>query len=295
MRRVCFYHAGCPDGFGAAWALWRAWGAEAEYLPRGHDDALHARSLAGAQVVFADIAPDNAALRALGEHAAELVVLDHHASSAERYAAEPMLARALAARGHTVRFDLSHSGAVLAWQHFHPGKPVPELLRYVEDQDLWSWKLPRSEEVNAAIGSYPRSIDAWCELAARAADALAAEGAPILRANQIEVERALQAVHPVWIGGLRVEAVNARHPRSAIGHVLATRAAFGAPCGAVYRLIGDRVDVSLYSTGAFDVARIATGLGGGGHRNAAGFSVSLAEWLESFVAAAPSARPARAR
>ena len=37
------------------------------------------------------------------------------------------------------------------------------------------------------------------------------------------------------------------------------------------------------SKAKFDVARIAAGLGGGGHRNAAGFSVSLAEWLERFV------------
>ena len=42
MRRVCFYHAGCPDGFGAAWAVWRAWGEQGRYLPRGHDEALDA-------------------------------------------------------------------------------------------------------------------------------------------------------------------------------------------------------------------------------------------------------------
>jgi hypothetical protein len=293
MRRVCFYHAACPDGFGAAWAIWRAWGKDGEYVPRGHDDALQARSLAGAQVVFADIAPDNAALRALGEAAGELIVLDHHVSSAARFAAEPELARALAARGHSVRFDLSRSGAVLAWQHFHPGAPVPELLCYVEDQDLWRWKLPRSEEVNAALGSYPRELAIWDELAARSPEDLAAEGEPIVRANRVEVERALHAAHPIWVGGLRVEAVNARQPRSAIGHELASRAAFGAPCGAVYRLLGERVDVSLYSVGDFDVARIAAGLGGGGHPNAAGFSVSLAEWLERFVDATAPARAAR--
>ena len=43
MRPVCFFHAGCPDGFGAAWAVWRAWGRRGRYLPRGHDDHLDAR------------------------------------------------------------------------------------------------------------------------------------------------------------------------------------------------------------------------------------------------------------
>ncbi len=32
MRRVCFYHAGCPDGFGAAWSVRRAWGDGASYV-----------------------------------------------------------------------------------------------------------------------------------------------------------------------------------------------------------------------------------------------------------------------
>jgi len=77
--------------------------------------------------------------------------------------------------------------------------------------------------------------------------------------------------------------VNARTQRAEIGHELAARARFGAPCGAVYRIEGRRVDVSLYSIGEFDVAALASSLGGGGHRNAAGFSVDLADWLARFV------------
>jgi len=283
MHRVCFYHAGCPDGFGAAWAVARAWRGKGEFVPRGHEDELRAEDFAGSLVVFVDIAPPIEVLRDLGEAAAQLVVLDHHVSARDRVAADTALENALAAEGHRIHFDLGHSGAVLAWQWFLPDEPLPELLRYVEDQDLWSWKLPRSEEVNAAIGSYPRRFDVWDELAARPMAELAAEGEPIVRSQRIEVERSLQAVHPVCLGDLRVEAVNARHLRSAIGHELAKRAAHGAPCGLVYRLVADRVDVSLYSVGDLDVARIAGRYGGGGHRNAAGFSVPLRQWLERFV------------
>ena len=38
MRKTCFYHAGCPDGFGAAYAVWRAWGDTGRYVGRGHDE-----------------------------------------------------------------------------------------------------------------------------------------------------------------------------------------------------------------------------------------------------------------
>jgi hypothetical protein len=282
VKRICYYHAGCPDGFGAAWAIWRAWGGDARYVARGHEDAFEPRSHEGEVVVFVDIAPPPEAFVDLSELAAQLVVLDHHVSARDRLAACGGLDTSHARRGHRIHFDLEHSGAVLAWNHFHAGEP-PALLRYVEDQDLWSWRLPDSEAINAAIGSYPRDFASWDLLCARPAADLAGEGLPILRGNRQEVERALQAAAPVAIGERRAEAVNARTLRAQIGHALAARAAFGLPWGVVYRITADRVDVSLYSIGDFDVAAIAGRYGGGGHRNAAGFSVSLRRWLDEFV------------
>ena len=122
-RRICYYHAGCPDGFGAAFAVWRAWGDAADYLPIGHDEPIDVHGCAGAQVAFVDIFTRTETLRALGETAAHVIVLDHHVTSRDRLQADPALERELRARGHLVRFDLSHSGAVLAWQQrtYDPG------------------------------------------------------------------------------------------------------------------------------------------------------------------------------
>ena len=283
VSRVCYYHAGCPDGFGAAYSAWRAWGERGRTVARGHDDAFDALAHEGDLVIFADIALRNAQLRDLGEVAQQLVVLDHHWSARQHFESDPQLAIFLAGRGHRVHFDLEHSGAVLAWRYFHPGEPEPDLLRYVEDQDLWAWKLPESEAVNAAIGSYPRELDVWDELARRPWQELAREGLPLLRAMHTDVERALRFAHPLRIGSLELEAVNSLHHRSHIGHAVAERAAYGAPLAAVYRIVGTRVDVSLYSIGELDVSAIAARYGGGGHRNAAGFSVPLSEWLARFA------------
>jgi nanoRNase/pAp phosphatase (c-di-AMP/oligoRNAs hydrolase) len=85
------------------------------------------------------------------------------------------------------------------------------------------------------------------------------------------------------VGSRRAEAVNASQHRSKIGHELAKRAAFKLPWGLVYRVAGERVDVSLYSIGELDVAKVAEGFGGGGHANASGFTVTLRRWLEEFV------------
>jgi len=241
-------------------------------------------------VLFADIAPPPHAWRELAEQVEQLVVLDHHVSALDRYRADPALAAAVEGQGHRVLFDLARSGAVLAWQHLHADRPVPPLLAYVEDQDLWRWQLPSSREVNAAISSHLRSFDTWGRLAATPVETLAAEGRPILRALRMEVDRALATAHPVRVAGLSLEAVNARLQRAEIGHELAERRAFGTPAGVAYRLTGRRVDVSLYSVGDFDVARIAESLGGGGHRNAAGFSVTLEDWLAHYLSAPESRR-----
>jgi hypothetical protein len=280
---VCIYHAGCPDGFGAAWSVWKAWQGEGSYVARGHEDRLRGVDYDDALLAFVDIAPDNGELRDLAEHASQVVILDHHITSLERLDSDPALQRELEADGHCLHFDLSHSGAVLSWQHFHPGAPVPDLLRYVEDQDLWNWSLEASDAVNAAIASYPRTFEVWDRLAARPINELVNEGRPIVRANRMEVERLVTRTSPLAIGSRRVESVNSSTNRAAIGHALAERKVYGEPWGCVYRIEGGRVHATLYSIGEFDVAKIAVNLGGGGHRNAAGFSVTLEQWLRDFV------------
>ena len=281
VRRICFYHAGCPDGLGAAWAVREAWGDAADYKPCSHDDPpIDPNEVDGAMLAYVDIAPSNDELIAFAEVAAQVLVLDHHVSARDRVEADPAVANAIEGRGHELHFDLEHSGAMLAWLYFHPDEPPPELIRYVEDQDLWNWKLPCAREVNAAIASYPLQFEVWDRLVERPIEELAREGESIVRANRTEVERALHGASPLWIGNRRIEAVNATLNRSHIGHELAKRAAFGEPWGCVYRVVGERVFATLYSIGDLDVAEIATRLGGGGHRNAAGFSVPLPQWLE---------------
>jgi len=283
MKRNLIYHAGCPDGFGAAWSARQAWGTDGRYIPRSHDDDFDPLPFEDELVVIADISLPNELLRALGEVAGSLCVLDHHLTARDHFASDPSVENTLNALGHRVHFDLGHSGAILAWNYFHPDVEPPDLLRYVEDQDLWNWCLPNSREINAAIGSYSRSFECWDELAARPIESLADGGRPNVRANEMEVEGGIRRAQPIAIGSERIEAVNAGRPRAAIGHALAKRSAYGKPWGIVYRLAGSRVDCTIYSLDELDASAIATRFGGGGHRNAAGFSVSLRAWLEDFV------------
>jgi nanoRNase/pAp phosphatase (c-di-AMP/oligoRNAs hydrolase) len=99
----------------------------------------------------------------------------------------------------------------------------------------------------------------------------------------MEVNRRLEHARPVALGTRRIEAVNASTNRSEIGHQLARRAQYGEQWGLVYRVEGTEVYGTLYSIGDLDVSQVALGYGGGGHKNASGFHVSLERWLEEFV------------
>ena len=283
MRKICVYHAACPDGFGAAWATWTAWGGEGEFVARGHSDRMSGPKVEDALVLFVDIAPKPDELRELADYAQRVVVLDHHWTNEKKFEEEAELLAELQDEGHEVHFDMDRSGAVLTWRYLFPDQAEPDLLRYVEDQDIWSWTLPKSAEVNAAIASYPQDFETWTRLAATSVDALALEGAPIVRTDGIEVERAVRNPSTIHLGHRQVEAINARTRRSAIGHALAERKTFGQPWGCVYRIEGNRVHATLYSIGDFDVSAIAGEYGGGGHRNASGFTVHLADWLKEIV------------
>ena len=283
MKKFCFYHAGCPDGFGAAWSVRSAWGDEARYIARGHEDRVRPGECDDALVAFVDIAPARDELLQLAASAAQVVVVDHHVTARDRLAGDAGFVNEIEAEGHVLHFDMNQSGAVLAWHYFRPDDPVPDLLRYVEDQDLWHWTLPNSDAINAAIASYPRDWESWTRLAADPIERLVEQGEPILRANRIEIARRLEHAKPVAIGTDRIEAVNASNHRSQIGHELATRARFGQSWGLLYRVEAAEVYASIYSIGDLDVSQVATRYGGGGHKNASGFHVTLNRWLDEFV------------
>ncbi len=283
VKKLCFYHAGCPDGFGAAWSVRSAWGEEPHYIARGHEDRVRPGECDDALVAFVDIAPMRDELLQLAESAAQILIVDHHITARDRLACDPGFVDEFEAEGHVLHFDMNHSAAVLAWQYFRPNDPLPDLLRYVEDQDLWNWVLPNSEAINAAIASYPRDWETWTRLATDPIEQLAEQGEPILRATRIEVARRLEHAKPVAIGTGRIEAVNATNHRSQIGHELATRARFGESWGLVYRTEGREVYASIYSIGDLDVSEVAVRYAGGGHKNASGFHVSLKQWLDEFV------------
>ena len=210
---------------------------------------------------------------------------------------------------HIVIHDNDQSGAMLAWRFFHPGTEVPMLIQHIDDRDRWQFKLDGSRELHAVLTSLkPWTFDQWDHICAETGyrandgtgiDALYRDGAVLLRSHKQQVKSALKQARPCRLlksvpkpGGEHWEALfpvdatglAANAPfdlASTLGHELANKS---GTFGLVWSMAGDgQIHCSLRSNGEYDVSAIAKTFGGGGHRNAAGFSTNietLLKWLK---------------
>jgi uncharacterized protein len=267
MKTHVLYHANCPDGFASAYAAWCNLGSvDIIYQPVAYGRGLPANIQDGDRVYIVDFSYDRDTLNALHQRC-ELLVIDHHKTAQEALQGLPF-----------VIFDMDKSGAVLTWEYFHRD-PVPEILLYVQDRDLWTWTLPMSHEVNLGLWKgTPRTFEAWENLHSHWSSGgylqVEARGKTLAFADQQTV--ALLCKHPATlrVGSWSVPAVNSPVLQSEIGHQLLTQCPH-APCAAAYcdNDRGERVFSLRSRKGDFDVATLAKAFGGGGHQAAAGFTI----------------------
>lgn len=265
---IVYYHNEDMDGCFAAYAAYLAYGPEgAEYI--GLRAGQEVPVQVDREVVVLDLALSLANLAALREASKSLLVIDHHASSAAAYATAP----------DCVIFDPAHAACVLAWQRFKPREPVPEIYQYIEDRDLWLWKLPLSREINAGLSSHPFTWQ-WAECCLNFKGKLATDGAAILRWIDRQVEKRVEEATAMGFAnfaGHKAPTVNCDPEiASEVGQAL-LKAFPDYPFAATFHVPGDQARVwqlrshKLSDGGAgFDVAELARSLGGGGHATAAG-------------------------
>jgi oligoribonuclease NrnB/cAMP/cGMP phosphodiesterase (DHH superfamily) len=255
------YHAGCQDGFSAAWAAWLKLKEKAQYIPIHFGDPFP-ELYKDSRVIMLDIAYSRERHEELVTHVESLTVVDHHQTALDNLGKLP-----------NVHIDLNHSGAVLAWNHFFD-HPPPRMLLYIEDYDLWRFKLLKSREVSAAFSSYSRTFEEWSRMASIDMGQHQQDGAAVLRFMERNVEILAKRAFWMKIDGHEVPVVNLMSYKNEVAERLNAMYP-DAPFAAVYFELKDIRCWSLRSQGKIDVAAIAKKFGGGGHPNSAGFSESI--------------------
>lgn len=257
-KTYILFHGNCFDGFGAAWAAWKKFGSDATYLECHYGKPLPEVE-DGSDVFMIDFSSDRASIEALAART-NLVILDHHKTAEENLKGLPY-----------ATFDMSRSGAMLAWNYFFPGYIVPTLIEYVQDRDLWQFKLKHSSEFHACLASYPKSFASWNDFENKDWFEILKEGQAILRYKDEQVDMILKNAHWTKMSGFDIICVNATSHWSDVGNQLCIKYPDAKFSASWY--IDDKGNKkwSLRSMGDFDVSAIAKTFGGGGHKNAAGF------------------------
>lgn len=321
MKPLVIYHASCADGFAAAFAAWTGLGDEAEYVPMqyGKEDESFWRledgqfdsefQILNREIYILDFSFSKWVMEGLFSNAKRVVWLDHHKTAFEMWCEDGERSLCEQSNGRDeVILDNNKSGAMLAWEYFHPGTEVPILIRHIDDYDRWQFKLEGTKEFNKALWSRaPWSFSGWKNLLGNNPAhhlsmvlAMRTEGAAILRAHDQNVQSVvkgsarecwIKAPEPIDLPGSFLDEVTQGwqglaancppHLQSDVGHELANQS---GTFGLLWSIDKDgQCKCSLRSNGDYDVSAIAKAFGGGGHRNAAGFTTSiqtLLEWIK---------------
>lgn len=287
---ICIYHHPCPDGFTAAWAVWKRW-PDLEFVGAKYGDTPP--DVTGKHVLIVDFSYKRPVLEEMARSASTITILDHHKTAAEDLApfagGERMswdwdmwhaYAGAPGVPNIRAEFDMERSGAMLAWQFCHGDAKVPALVGHVQDRDLWKFEIPGSRAVYQVQTSHPYDFQVWDDIANALEDHegrafILAEGAAIERKQAKMVDELLdQCTRHMIIGGHCVPVANLPYNMASDG---AGKLAEGNRFAATYfdRADGRRAFSLRSDAHGLDVSAIASSYGGGGHARAAGFTAPM--------------------
>lgn len=278
--QVCLYHANCVDGFGAAFAIWLRYGDNnVRYIPVSYGDEPPWPEITGRRVAIVDFSYKRDVMTRIMALAESVLVLDHH-KTAEAELKDLSCNTTGGPPGCPVAevyFDVKCSGAVMTWDYFHGPGPVPTFFKLIQDRDLWTKNFEGVDDFHMALQSYPKDFDTWYRLYAQPIAFLMDEGKTIQRYFRTLVDYHKAMPHLAHFGSFSVPAVNAP---AYVASEVAGELAVNHPFAGVYSINQDKAFWSLRSRGdGQDVSEIAKWFGGGGHRNAAGFSIPLGRMI----------------
>jgi uncharacterized protein len=282
-QATVIHHAGCPDGFTAAWLMHR-------YLTQqGQDVILHAASYGSEppqvieqDVYVVDFCYEPPHLEELQSTAWSLTILDHHATALtwvqdffgiDRPITEwdPIFAEVK----DLIVLDQTHSGAMLAMLWTNQSH---NFVKYIQDRDLWQFQYgSKTHDVFAAVTSYDYTLENYDQIAALALDELLDEGAAINRYRNLLIQQVIaEAYQDTVLGHYGIWVAASPY---AIGSDVAGELARRDPdrfAAYFVQKSPERRRWGLRSTNTgMDVAQLAATKGGGGHPHASGFETVI--------------------
>jgi oligoribonuclease NrnB/cAMP/cGMP phosphodiesterase (DHH superfamily) len=282
----------CPDGIWSAFVAKRKF-PDAEVIGWCYshsDNPVIPLTEKGDRLIIVDFSFPESVYKQWAEQGVETLTIDHHKTAWDELSTLHLknnaITNLLNINKTKMRFDLNESGATLTWKYFYPWQAVPPILEYVRDRDLWNHQLHRTKEIHEAIASlrsqYRKQgrdvFKLFASLIELSREQLLAIFEPIGKDLLDEKFREILAIAGTHYMGTLDEytipyiELDCRSDRlvSDIGsHLNKTL----QPLFVVVVTSDGQFHLRSDKDGSdFDVSAIAKKHGGGGHRNAAGFS-----------------------
>ena len=276
---TCLYHKDCADGFASAWILYnhnRDRFQDIKFIPMTHgmnpDDIK--LDIIDKNVLIVDFSFKRNVLLELQPLAKNMLVVDHHKTAKEDLEGLPFAI-----------FDMDKCGASLLWNLVRGGTPVP-FIQYIEDRDLWKWKLPNSKAINSVIQITPQDFKSWDDLFYGNIDSLIERGIHIedsftyLAKTTAKDARLVELNVTIYGEGRSIEhkTVKMRVVSCGVSNLISEtlhevlEAFDDVDVACSYTIFPDGGQLySLRSRLSFDCSWIAKAFGGGGHAQACGF------------------------
>lgn len=295
---VIIYHGNCADGFTSAWIMAKAFGAfniEPTFHAGVYQDAPP--DVKNAHVFLVDFSYKRAVIEAMLQDCEKMCIIDHHKTAIadlESPFADPL-------EDKLVRmFDTKRSGAGLCWQYCFPQIPMPRWIEAVQARDLWQEDRPDWQAIRAVAAymfSFEYTLANWDQFNTEDYHTLVDCGIPIERKHFKDIEELL-TVNTHWLRFptdtdptkyITCPSANLPYTLSSdAGHIMNSK--HGSDFSVCWWVSpdlnrwGTKVTFSMRSPkeGGRDVSELAKLFGGGGHKNAAGFTISWLDFKNKF-------------
>ncbi len=283
-KNVVVYHKNCMDGVSSAYIMKDVLEAKnefnIEFIPlqygESFKDAVGDNINKDVNFYFVDFSLQRKEMIELIESVNFVTVLDHHES------AEKNLSKLEDQFDNCeIIFDMKRSGATLVFDTYNGlHKLDREIFAYIQDRDIWEWKLKDSKEVSEylRLKVNPDDIESFGEVIKTPVSSMISGGQILDEATKKRVARKtnkIEKVMKVKIKGVDFLMLNATEDISEIGNAICNK--YNIPA-MMYFILQDTAQV-VFSFRSLDslanVSEIAMSLGGGGHPCASGATLPL--------------------
>lgn len=158
-----FYHKNCFDGLISAFSVWKKFlNEEIEYIGCSYDNQNEIVDIENyykdKNILLCDFNFNLENTKKILNLCKTFIILDHHKTTLENFNSINSffnekntnfdINSEFEIGKNFLIFDMDRSGAMITWQFFFKNQPIPNLIKYIQDRDLWKFQYKETEPLN---------------------------------------------------------------------------------------------------------------------------------------------------